>query len=414
MIEKKILLLSLSDENNWNFDKNIYNPLKSIFQEVVRYKYYRKRLREIGIKKLQNEIIDLAKRERPNYILWPSSMYEILEETFQELRKNGCIIFGWFSDDEVRFDDYSKWWIPYIDYFLTNSEKAVRKYSELSVKSIFCLPACNSEIYKKKEMHFAYEVSFVGRNISNRNRLIREIENNNINIHNFGFNDKAITFDEMIKIFLSSKINMNFAGSYANSEIKQIKARIFEVTMCGGFLFTEYVSGLEEYFEIDKEIVCFDTVEEAANKIRYYLKHDNERQAIAQAGWKRAHCHHTWEKRLYDLFKKIEEDITINGRPAISNFNLDLPEHVRHSRSQYHYRQAEELFIRKKIDLCLDELNISLKFNPDNKNSRRLLIISKRPNILKLIIFKITNAITRSRNKLRIRTRLRHFLRIQG
>ena len=40
-------------------------------------------------------------------------------------------------------------------------------------------------------------------------------------------------------------------------------------------------------FEEDKEAVYFSSNEELLEKCRYYLEHEDERKAIAEAGWKR-------------------------------------------------------------------------------------------------------------------------------
>lgn len=385
MINKKILLLSLADENNWNFDKNIYRPLKFVFSKVIRYQDYRKRLNEIGIKQLQKEIIDLVRSERPHYILVPASSYEILEETFQAFHAEGSIIFGWFFDDSVRFDNYSKWWIPYIDYFLTSNKDSVQKYNDLGAKSIYVPIACNHQIYIKKNVEFSYNISFVGRNIANREKFITEIKNNNIQVHTFGFSsNEIISFEEMINIFSGSKINLNFTGSYRNPKIKQLKARIFEVTMCGGFLLTEYVNGIEEFFEIDKEIVCFKTVDEAVDKVKYYLRHEKERIKIARAGWERAHKDHTWQKRLSDIFEKIEKDITVHGGSNILPSDFKMPPKIIKMPSSYHYKWAVIWLSRKNPKLCKDEIRISLKYNPYNLNAKMLLAISQLPIVIQL------------------------------
>jgi len=139
LIEKKVLILSLFNEKNWNFDKNIYDPLANLFSQVVRFDDYRQRCNLVGTQQLQREIITLAEIHRPDYVLWPASMYEVLEETFISLRKLGGKIIGWFFDDEVRFSRYSRWWIPYLDFVMTGSKEAVSKYQEIGAKAIFVL-----------------------------------------------------------------------------------------------------------------------------------------------------------------------------------------------------------------------------------------------------------------------------------
>jgi vacuolar-type H+-ATPase subunit C/Vma6 len=45
---------------------------------------------------------------------------------------------------------------------------------------------------------------------------------------------------------------------------------------------------LGKIFELGKEAVGFDTIEECQDLCRYYLAHDEERRIIAANGWKRA------------------------------------------------------------------------------------------------------------------------------
>jgi hypothetical protein len=45
---------------------------------------------------------------------------------------------------------------------------------------------------------------------------------------------------------------------------------------------------LGKIFELDREVIGFETVEEAIDLCRYYLAHDAERREVAAAGWERA------------------------------------------------------------------------------------------------------------------------------
>ena len=42
------------------------------------------------------------------------------------------------------------------------------------------------------------------------------------------------------------------------------------------------------------------------DKIRYYLKHNKEREAIALSGYEQTLKEHTYEKRFNEIFKVIE------------------------------------------------------------------------------------------------------------
>ncbi len=61
----------------------------------------------------------------------------------------------------------------------------------------------------------------------------------------------------------------------------------------------------DEYFTAGSEVETWKTPDELMDKIRYYLEHESERKAIAEAGRKRARSDHTWEKRFDMLFADL-------------------------------------------------------------------------------------------------------------
>jgi spore maturation protein CgeB len=85
----------------------------------------------------------------------------------------------------------------------------------------------------------------------------------------------------------------------------QIKGRNFEVPGCGGFLLTGMAENLGEYYEIGKEVAHFSDRHDLVEKVRYYLKHEDERAAIAQAGYERTLREHTYVHRFRDIFGQM-------------------------------------------------------------------------------------------------------------
>ena len=83
----------------------------------------------------------------------------------------------------------------------------------------------------------------------------------------------------------------------------QIRLRDFEVPMSGGFYLVEYMEELEEFFEIGKEIACYNGPEDLVEKVKHYLKHDTEREKIRRAGYERSLRDHTWQERFEAAFK---------------------------------------------------------------------------------------------------------------
>jgi len=103
-----------------------------------------------------------------------------------------------------------------------------------------------------------------------------------------------------------SKIVLNHHGSilpWAHN------FRLFETTGVGSFLLTDNLPGIDELFEVGKEVETYDSIDECIDKIKYYLLNEEEREKIAKAGQIRTLKDHTYEKRiekLFDLFLKYK------------------------------------------------------------------------------------------------------------
>jgi spore maturation protein CgeB len=376
------------------FDLYLYKPLSRIFSKVILYDYL-KQMAEIGVKAVNQEITELVRKERPKYVLWTSWRYDIQGSTFESIKKEGSIVVGWFFDDEWRFDDYSKWWIPYLDYCVTNAIEAVPKYRALGARVIQTIPntgvALDCDWSKAQEK---YVVSFVGSLRADREQYIKALKDGNIPIALFGEGwGGYVSFEEMVDIFKSTKINLNFSKDWRFLK-PQIKGRIFQVCMAGGFLLTEYVPGIEEYFEIDKEIVCFRNKDEMMDKIAYYLNHDEERQTIARAGWERATTQYTSFHMVSRVFSEIGEDLAARGRPNNPHFpQTKIPRRVRTSVSQYHVQWGRALLEENYKGLWKDELALAIWWAPFSIRARYYYVISLCPRFIRLAVMKADSAV---------------------
>lgn len=119
----------------------------------------------------------------------------------------------------------------------------------------------------------------------------------------------VLSDEEMIKLYSRSRINLGFSSCgdthKEGKRILQVRLRDFEVPMSGGFYMVEYMEELGEFFDIGKEIVCYSGPEDLAEKIKYYLAHDDEREAIRKAGYERCRRDHTWQKRFAAAFREM-------------------------------------------------------------------------------------------------------------
>jgi len=106
------------------------------------------------------------------------------------------------------------------------------------------------------------------------------------------------------KMFYSSKICLNTVH-YTN--FRGTNCRMFEVAGAGGFQIMEYKEEVPKFFQPDKEIVLYSSLDELKEKVDYYLKHPEKRWAIAKAGRERALKEHTWKHRVRYLLSELKK-----------------------------------------------------------------------------------------------------------
>ncbi len=121
-------------------------------------------------------------------------------------------------------------------------------------------------------------------------------------LQNVECRDGVSTHMEMPKIFHSSKINLNITMKSIQSGLS---LRIWDILGCQGFLLTNYQSEIPEYFEIGKDLECYESFADLKSKVDYYLLHDDIRQEIAHNGYSKVKTLHTYEIRIATMLKTL-------------------------------------------------------------------------------------------------------------
>lgn len=402
-----MLFLALSDSDNWDLNRNVRTALKRTFGRVTNY-FYRDRLAEIGFWAMQQELIAVARRAEPDFVLWPVSSYEVHESTLVALKAMKMPVVAWFFDDPIRFESMSVWAAPYVDAAMTADPASVGLYSSLQLPAIACPMACNPALYEQETREPVHDVSFVGSGIGDRAEWLSAFRDSGVNVQCFGRGwGELLPWTEVARVFQSSRVNLNFAGGYDLSATKQLKARVFEVTMAGGFLLTEYSEGLEDYFLPDVEIGVFSCRDEAIEKAGFYLAHEDGRLAIAARGHARALRDHTWDRRLGDVARRLES-LTIapdRGREIL----LASGSTLLMGRCAYHADRSTNALLGGSRDEARDAAMLALSYDHANRRALGLLFAAFLPRplgecafSLQARLFKLYSA-TRGRMRIRVR-----------
>lgn len=182
-----------------------------------------------------------------------------------------------------------------INILLNSTESYIPSFDGL-VKKSYWFPNCYpDELIHPLDIDKNIDVGFCG-NIGNRGHVINSLDKYNIK------KDIFVIGDDMVNAINSYKIHLNCNIS------NDINYRTFETTGCNTLLLTNYTPGLEKLFEIDKEIIVYDSIEDLDNKVKYYLENDKKREEIALAGYNRSKKDHTFFERVKTLIKIINEN----------------------------------------------------------------------------------------------------------
>lgn len=113
---------------------------------------------------------------------------------------------------------------------------------------------------------------------------------------------------EMLRAFSKAKLVFNSHGGVAGDYACNI--RMFEATGTRTCLITDQKKNIADFFVPDKEVVTYNSINECVDKVTYLLNHQNEMEAIAEAGQQRTLKDHTFYKRAVEMDSIIRKELS--------------------------------------------------------------------------------------------------------
>jgi spore maturation protein CgeB len=283
------------DIGYWNF----YVPLVELGHQVYFYD---------TVKPINKNLNDVIESFKPDLIFCcitgnnSITPYENLDLISEITKKGNIKTFNWFCDDTWRFDDFSSKACWYFTACSTPERDYVEQYKNIGYNNVIVgnwhtnLDLYPNTFVKNKNVSFCG-----GLNNQRRDSLIF-LKQNGLDVHYL----YGCSYEDMLEFYSTSNIGINFSKN-ENGAIKktQMKLRIFEIPASKTMLLTEHHEGIEEYFEVNKEIVTFKTIEEALEKIKYFNNNSNYLNEIANNGFMRVKKDHDSKVRLEKLLKEI-------------------------------------------------------------------------------------------------------------
>ncbi len=204
------------------------------------------------------------------------------------------------SDTHLGFD-YRLKKAREFDFVFCNQKRAVGEFKNAGVEANWLPHAVEPRAYPSEPRWIKkYDIGFVGFvTFEKRARMLDYVFKR---YPDFWFGQRF--FEEAAEQYRKMRIVLNTAA------VDDINMRMFEVLATGSFLLTEEVPTLLSLFQEDQHTYgqLFSTYrdpQEAVDKIEYYLKHEEEREAIAEAGMKAVLARHTYEHRAKELLGAV-------------------------------------------------------------------------------------------------------------
>lgn len=247
---------------------------------------------------------------KPDAIILNSGGLCMRADLLNQLKERHITTVGISLSDPDVYPYNGKKYAADFSLFYTNSKWSYETQYDKNKVNIHILPfgASLKHHYYMPEIERKYDLIVVGHARQDRISIVDNLKDVcNIGLYGQGWENGLgiVNGRQQVKAINSGKMYLSFAHTMAGYD--NVKVGLFEAMACRQFVITLYMEELEDYFEIGKEIVCYKTIKELKELVKYYLRHDDEREKIMNAGYYKFLTQHTYQQRWGCVLKDIAE-----------------------------------------------------------------------------------------------------------
>lgn len=290
-----------------------------------------------------NKCLRAAARQcRPN-VLWVDKGQFVSRSTLRSIKRETGAFLVCYNTDDIRY--YRNGWrlhlpsIPEYDIYFTTNRFNVTELAALGAKQVVLTQlGYNKDLFRPynvtgaEALRLGASVGFIGhwerateeillgladRGVQVRIRgaswykvkksrtLKQLIDARNLSIEDY--TKSILPIEDYTKSIVSTKINLGINSAQSRN---LSSGRTFEIPAAGGFLLAQRTIEHQEFYREGMEAEFFGSIEELADKARFYLSHDAERERIAAAGHLRCITSgYSWQELMVGLVHKVESAI---------------------------------------------------------------------------------------------------------
>ena len=329
------VIVSCSNNRPWSIGQYLETAVRDIGHDAVLFNY-----RDLADP--DGDVLRLCDSHRAEYhIGYKCETFR--PETIREMKRRGIFTALWHPDPDI-----PGWLVPLAreqDMFITMANGLVKDYEAQGIPCVRWLSeGLEPSAYKydsitdEERRRYSADVVLIG-NIANspnyreRWKLLQRLVREGFDVKWWGTHiarkprNWRMLLSRVNRAWGGTNVwNETYAKAVACSKIfvardvrpwidKSLSNRAYYATGNGVFYLTHYTQGIEDIFEIGREIDVFHDHSEMVSKVRYYLEYEDERRAIAAAGRKRTLENYTYQHRFAEMFRMFDEVRRERGTP---------------------------------------------------------------------------------------------------
>lgn len=299
---------------------------------VVRRLTHEQRLDEI-----RRVMADALRERKPDVLIaLVDGLYPVLPDVLADFPD--VLKIGWVLDDPFYYNSAARFDFHAFNVLYSVEDSLVAPLQQAAGRPVSCVPlAADTATYRLLGPPHAperpHDVVFVGKSYINsrfgvvRKNLLarvadlglsiwgdpswRQVTANGVDLGRC-YRGGPVRPEGTNRIYNRSRIVVNILHPQIRCGTS---LRTFAISAAGAFQLVEWRPGLEEMFELGREIVAYRCGEELEQQARHYLSDVTARIAIAAAGHRRVAAQHTYVHRLRHILADV--DLTLPGRRSI-------------------------------------------------------------------------------------------------
>ena len=278
-----------------------------------------------AIRDLNRQLLRKVSDFQPD-LLWVEKGLHLFPETLRQIQSGGAMQIHFSPDNQMVFANQSRHYlasVPLYDLHVTTKRHNVDWLMRCGARRVECMgKGFDPELHRPMELtdpereKYGCDIGFVGHQEPGREALLLKLwklgfrmkvwgggwRRASLRKHPLFQNASHLVGEEYVKAICGAKINLCLLSAWFGD---RSTARSVEIPACGQFMLGERTEEHQALFKEGEEAEFYATQQEMLEKIGHYLRREEERRKIAQAGRARSLQGYTHEARWRELSAQV-------------------------------------------------------------------------------------------------------------